>query len=100
MVTGRQVNYMAFVVCTLGGGLRWLLVTSAVTVLVLPPAATDITGKSNTLTDFVLFYPICTNYNTSYFYYELSLGFSTLSFYVIQILKIFTATNYKYCVFY
>jgi hypothetical protein len=54
MVTGKDVNYMANVVCTAGGGFRWLLVASAVTIFVLPPVATDITGKSNTVTILTL----------------------------------------------
>jgi len=62
MVTGKHVNYMANVVCTAAGGLRWLLVTSAVTIFVLPPVATDITGKSNTLMVFVWLRPIPTTY--------------------------------------
>lgn len=62
MVTGKNVNFMANVVCTAGGGLRWLIVTSAVTIFVLPPAATDITGKSSIVTAFVWFRPIPTTY--------------------------------------
>lgn len=53
MVTRKHGYYMANVVCSVGVGLRWLLVTSAVTVFVLPPVATDITGKSNTVMAFV-----------------------------------------------
>lgn len=62
MVTGKHVNYMANVVCSVGGGLRWLVVTSAVTIFVLPPVATDITGKSNIATVFVWYRLIYTSY--------------------------------------
>jgi hypothetical protein len=44
MVAGKDDNCMANAVRCVRGGLRWLLL-SVLTIFVIPPVATDITGK-------------------------------------------------------
>jgi hypothetical protein len=45
MVAGKDVNCMANVVRCVRGGLRWLILLSVLTIFVIHPVATDITGK-------------------------------------------------------
>jgi hypothetical protein len=71
MVAGKDDNCMANAVRCVRGGLRWLLL-SVLTIFVIPPVATDITGKR-----FVTFISIFGNlcYFKGYSFEKLRSGF-------------------------